>query len=330
MGTELRAQGYDVVILNFPKLFLGFSNNGFFRVPVFYRGGSSYIEANAFVLVKLLQQLQKQMGTASTEKITIVGPSMGGQIAKYALAYMERNTLPHNVGLYISLDSPHNGANTPISDQLFLKYFAEDIGLSEARDGLQAVNSPASKELTLQHYSQLPVSMVGSIPVQGNTVPFRADPERGLYLTNLSAAGIWPQQPRRVAVTNGSLSALRQLKTDGTGTIADGEQAFYLRGKFAGIGVAAARVYFSSGYGNSVKMVEAHYPVGNGRNYYAIGPAGSCGLDGVAGGWFDVNQEIAEKVTDRKGIKIKTIYSLQKMLVSFRCTAHWPISRLMV
>ena len=305
-ARELRIQGYDVVILNFPTLIVSYINAGFFQVPVYYKGGSAFMEANAYVLVKLIQQLNTQLTAAgSSEQLVIVGPSMGGQIAKYALAYMETNNLVHNTRLYVSLDSPHNGANTPIGDQLFLKYFAKDIGITAAKDGLEQVDSPASRELSLQHVSQL----------QDNTAPFQADPERGRFLANLANVGTWPQQLRRVAVVNGSLTAQRQVKTFGSGPLSDGEQAFYLRGKAAGIGVASARVYFSIGYGNGFGrlLMEGHYPLGQGRNYDAVRwPSRLLWLRAAPGGWFGVNEEIAEKVRDRSGITLKTIYSLQK------------------
>ena len=174
----------------------------------------------------------------------------------------------------------------------------------EAQDGLDQVNSPTSRELSLQHVSQL----------QSNTVPFQADPERARFLTNLTNVGTWPQQLRRVAVVNGSLTAQRQAKTFGSGPLVDGDQAFYLRGKVTGIGLVSARVYFSIGYGNGFGrlLMEGHYPIGRGQNYYAVGPPGSCGFDAAPGGWFGVNAEIADKVTDRSGITLKTIYSLQK------------------
>lgn len=303
LADELRLQGFDVVILNFPTVITGYYNVGFFRVPRYYRGGSAYIEANAYVLVKLIQDLNAQLTrSGSAEKLVIVGPSMGGQIARYALAYMEANSLVHNTRLYVSLDSPHNGANTPIGPQLFLKYFGEDIGQVEARDQLGQINSPASKQLSQQHYSQL----------SGNTVPFQQNPERTLYVNNLTNVGSWPQQVRRIAIANGSLTAQKQLRTSGSGTITDGEQAFYLRGKSLGIGLVSARLYFSQGYGNSQKVLEGHYPIGRGRNYYALGPPSSCGRDAGPGGWFDVQQSIVDKASEGGIFKSVAFYSVQK------------------
>ena len=221
----MRLEGYDLVILNLPRVLTGYRRAGFFQIPVYYRGGSTYIETNAYVLVKLIQQVKAQLQAAgSNEQLVIVGPSMGGQIARYALTYMEQQyaatgdpAWQHKTRLYISLDSPHNGANTPIGAQMFLKYFAEDIGKAAAQNGLDQVDSPASRELSLQHRSRL----------TGSTVPFQSDQERDYYVSNLSNIGNWPQQLRRVAVTNGSLNAQRQLKTtSGGGATYDGDQAF--------------------------------------------------------------------------------------------------------
>lgn len=102
-------------------------------IPGFARirdGGADYMERNAFVLIKLIQQLNQELRVQnSTEKITLIGPSMGGLISRYALAYMEKRLAENpndlqwqqqwdaNVKLWISFDAPHLGANIPIGDQ---------------------------------------------------------------------------------------------------------------------------------------------------------------------------------------------------------------------
>lgn len=91
-ADSLRAQGYDVVVLNFPTY-----QNGTITFPFFGRnivfpkmidGGADYIERNALVLVALINRINalKQ----GTEKLTIISPSMGGLISRYALAYMKK------------------------------------------------------------------------------------------------------------------------------------------------------------------------------------------------------------------------------------------------
>lgn len=80
LGKKLQDLGYDVIILNFPMY-----NVGSLAVD----GGADYVERNAFTLVKLIQQTNTQLqANGSSEQLVIVGPSMGGLISRYALAYM--------------------------------------------------------------------------------------------------------------------------------------------------------------------------------------------------------------------------------------------------
>lgn len=145
-GDEMLAKGYDIVYLYYP----GYSRNG-----VSIDGGADYIQRNAYTLIKLIQTVNtKLQQNGSTEKIVIVGPSMGGLISRYALSYMERNNMPHNTRLWVSFDSPHLGANIPIGDQWTLDYLGNTLGLSPAKLKLDStINSPAAKEMLLHHYS---------------------------------------------------------------------------------------------------------------------------------------------------------------------------------
>ncbi|HAT64859.1 MAG TPA: hypothetical protein DCS66_09685 [Flavobacteriaceae bacterium] len=77
---------------------------------------------------------------------------MGGLIARYGLAYMEANSIPHETRLYISFDSPHRGANIPISLQYLINYFAQDVGDPTALALVdQVLGSPAAKEMLADH-----------------------------------------------------------------------------------------------------------------------------------------------------------------------------------
>jgi hypothetical protein len=110
LGDELRDKGYDVIILNFPKLGSEIFDNSVPAVKVLdiskdvkvngttqisdqdgRDGGTDYMERNAFILVKLIQEVNATLQTnGSTEKLVVIRPSMGGQISRYALAYMEK------------------------------------------------------------------------------------------------------------------------------------------------------------------------------------------------------------------------------------------------
>ena len=120
---ELQKNGYDVIIVNHHK----YISNG-----KEIDGGSDYIQRNAYVLISLIRHIKSiQQGTT---KMTIIGPSMGGLISRYALAYMEKKLAEtgdntkwnHNTRLWVSFDSPHQGANIPIGVQKGIQYFAEE------------------------------------------------------------------------------------------------------------------------------------------------------------------------------------------------------------
>src|SRR5690606_16835698 len=83
-------------------------------------GGADYIERNALSLVTLIETINAQK--VGSEKNVLIGPSMGGLITRYALKYMENNNLDHDSRLWISVDSPHNGANVAMSVQYLVNY----------------------------------------------------------------------------------------------------------------------------------------------------------------------------------------------------------------
>jgi len=54
-------------------------------------GGADYVERNAMVLVELIKNINPALASnGSTEKLVVIGPSMGGLISRYALAYMKK------------------------------------------------------------------------------------------------------------------------------------------------------------------------------------------------------------------------------------------------
>ena len=166
---ELRARGYDAVVLDFSE-------------------ATDYIQANSFVLVDLLHQLQTEIDPAAT--YPLVGASMGGLVARYALAWMEQNADPHRVRNFVSFDVPHAGANIPLGIQYWLDFFADQS--TEAAHLLSRLDRPAARQMLLYHHTS-PPSGTGS-----------ADPLRASFMSDLAALGNYPTQPRRVALSNGS------------------------------------------------------------------------------------------------------------------------------
>jgi hypothetical protein len=196
LADFIRTQGFDVVILNAPV----YNTNG-----IDIDGGADYIQRNAMVLVELINQINTQK--VGSEELVIIGPSMGGLIGRYALAYMEQNGLSHETRLYISFDSPHKGANIPITIQYLFNYLAEAQGNVAAQIALdQSLNSAAAKEMLIDHYSAH--LLAGSTYEQDPALllPMGAPGFRAVFQTELDNLG-FPQQTRNVSMINGSAQA---------------------------------------------------------------------------------------------------------------------------
>ncbi len=193
MADILRDEGFDVIILNAHQ----YTTDG-----KDIDGGADYIQRNAFVLAELIALINNDK--VGDEELVVLGPSMGGLIARYALAYMEQNSLPHETRLYISFDSPHRGANVPISLQYLINYLGFEFGNQQAQDIVNTVlNSPAAKEMLVDH---LVAHLAGGS--QTDQDPTKLLPEgapdfRDAFQTELDALG-FPQNVRNVSMINGS------------------------------------------------------------------------------------------------------------------------------
>jgi hypothetical protein len=166
--TSILAQGQDVIIVGFDD-------------------GTTYLEANAGVIVAAIQKAQsEQAGSAS---MVVGGASMGGIITRYALAYMEQNSIAHNTTLYFSFDSPHTGATVPLSLLYFANQFASHS--SFVQDAQTLLTSIAAQELAIYSLTD------------DTQAPVTPSPLRTTFVTNLAGLGNWPQLPYLVGVSNG-------------------------------------------------------------------------------------------------------------------------------
>lgn len=193
LADILRDEGYDIVVLNAPQ----YTTNG-----QDIDGGSDYIQRNAFVLIALIEEINNQK--QGDEDLVIIGPSMGGLIARYGLAYMQENDLEHDTRLFISIDSPHRGANIPISLQYLINYFAQEIE-DETAQGIvdNVLGSPAAKEMLVDHLlgHLLPDSPVEQDPTK--LLPFGAPDFRDAFQAELDVLG-FATNVRNVTIINGN------------------------------------------------------------------------------------------------------------------------------
>jgi hypothetical protein len=272
-GNELRSKGYDIVVLNFPEYVNELGNA--------VDGGADYIERNAFVLIRLINKLNWQLKVnGSSEKLVIVGPSMGGVISRYALAYMEKHYMNHNTRLWISLDAPHNGANIPIGAQKFLEFFANNGNKTALETLQQQLNSPAAKQQLLHHYL--------SYSEQAKGAPgFRDTFATTLRRNGLPGSKGFPIIPRTVALVDGSLNGTLQSNSTACQQVLNSKAYLAVNlflFKVQLFRVAQASIYFAGSYDNACTVLAASQVLkGNvAANGYA--PAVSVSYDIAPGG----------------------------------------------
>jgi hypothetical protein len=259
---KLIADGYDVILLD-------------------YNDGAGYIQKNAYVLVSLLNTVNSQLAAnGSKHKIVYAGPSMGGIIGRYALSYMEQNSIAHNVKLYISFDAPHLGANIPLGDQFWLDFFAGYAQSQGAMDGLATVNSPAAKQLLVYHYSTFPYT-------------------NSLRTTMVNDANYtMPAQCRKIAIANGS--------GNGTTYFNECTQMIGWSWTKSPYNNIIRGNTWSIPTGSPCRIFQGHFPIqflfGAPTGFVTQDTyAGGQGYDTSPGGSIDVNKTIADGDTDNHG-----------------------------
>ena len=215
LADLVRAQDFDVVILNFPVYVR--SGDG-----ATIDGGTDFIERNAMLLVELLDIINTAKASNNPEENVIIGPSMGGLITRYALNYMEANTIDADTRLYISFDAPHHGANVPIGLQHQLNFLANN-GTQPNTEVQPLIDtflkSPAARQLLVDH-------LEGHL-LFGNLVEFDpsltlpvSHPYRTQFVSNINSfnASGFPSTTRNVAIINGSGSGNPYFAIGNSGT----------------------------------------------------------------------------------------------------------------
>jgi hypothetical protein len=94
---------------------LPFETQTYDIIYVDWNNGVTFLQRNAYVLEEVIKWVNSNKTTATPN--VVLGQSMGGLIARYALKDMENRGLNHDTRLYVSHDAPHLGANTPLSVQ---------------------------------------------------------------------------------------------------------------------------------------------------------------------------------------------------------------------
>jgi hypothetical protein len=188
-------------------------------VYVDYANGTDWIQRNVSLVEDVIQRVNTmKLNAGSNQPNVVLGISMGGLCARYALRDMENNGQDHQTRLYISWDSPHQGANVPEGYQRLVRH-VRDLYISTAastggvanlfvpaftnvnpRKLLNIADEPASKQML--------INRVGTL----NTIDNSTHDSWQTELKNLGYpqgfAGGFPF--RRIAVSNGSECAKPQ------------------------------------------------------------------------------------------------------------------------
>jgi hypothetical protein len=194
LNQAIENEDYDLVFVNF--------NNSL-----------DFIQRNVYMVEEVIREVNAaKMLAGSTEKNVVMGISMGGLVARYALRDMEMNGETHDTKLYISHDTPHQGANVPLSIQALVRNLVgEEVALpvlfgmtgipildvvdefEELEDALALLESPAAQQMLIYQAE----GTGGTIRhPQGNTL-------HDDFMTEYQNMG-YPQQDniRNIAISN--------------------------------------------------------------------------------------------------------------------------------
>jgi len=218
LGYKLRQEGYDVIIANYPKYKIGEYHQtidpigdphpGGWRNPMrppppdepieiirkYYRkGGADYIQRNAQAVKELIRTVNDSLVVnGSSEKLVVVGPSMGGLVTRWALKEMENDGEDHNTRLWVSFDSPHQGANISIGLQYGARYQNNYVSLDKLK-------RKASRQMLVYHH----FDQSGNI-VDGGAPGFRNRFKNELASLSYPNPTNDPDGLRKIALVNGS------------------------------------------------------------------------------------------------------------------------------
>jgi len=177
----LQLRGYDVFVLNF-------------RSP-----GRSLI-TNADIVIKLIKEINENK--IGNHEGIFIGESMAGILGRIALRKLENESYDHQIGLYISYDSPHKGASVPVG----LQWLVYDVfyslgpwpfiitGFTDILELIFGIDIP---------YSDI-LSSLQSISAQQMLSKHYLGFFHHLVMQNFLSDLGYPNECRKVAFTNGS------------------------------------------------------------------------------------------------------------------------------
>jgi hypothetical protein len=200
-GSELRNLITNNTSIDYDVIYVNWDN------------GTDHIQRNAFVLQAVINWVNAQKAAnGSTTPNVVLGQSMGGIVARYALKDMENRGELHKTSLYISHDAPHQGAHIPLGILHFGRHMLDqfiktpvgsiDIPVNSGTVGLldlkELLDAPATRQLLVK-------SVNSNFQEENNSA----------FLSELRTMG-YPIQTRNIALSNASHCAQPQGVTAGS------------------------------------------------------------------------------------------------------------------
>ncbi|HMW10917.1 MAG TPA: T9SS type A sorting domain-containing protein [Bacteroidia bacterium] len=223
-------------------------NQGYGFIVVDYANSRIDVRFNALYFVNLLENLKCLLQDINQQQFVVMGESMGGLVARFALTYMEseyymqQNTSPffvdqfdlnnipylalhpniynmpsqwcrtekmHNTRLFITLDTPHQGANIPMSMQYAYKtgidvlsrFISFDLRLLTNAFNL-FLDGQAAQQMLIYH-----IDTKSGSPFYYN---YDSKSDKYFFFDQLNALENYPQYAKVIAMSQGSMSGEMQ------------------------------------------------------------------------------------------------------------------------
>jgi hypothetical protein len=163
-----------------------------------YNNGVDDIWRNAQLFKEVIQYVNSNK--VGNEPNVVMGISMGGLVARIALRQMEMAGQNHQTSKYISVDSPHKGANVPVGFQAAVRHIQNTnleiffinvfdyTKISQIKGAVDLLNSTAAKQMLIY--------TINSSYNFDNSV-------HNTFQQAYDQLG-FPQQCRNIAISNGS------------------------------------------------------------------------------------------------------------------------------
>ena len=165
--------------------------------------GRDDLRRNALLLEEIITWVNDEKVDGAEQNV-VLGQSMGGVLARYALANMEEESdLDHDTRLYISHDAPHQGANIPIGIQFFARHIANEFIDTPA--GGAEISAGTGGSASIEEINNL-FNQPGTQQLLSTYVDSSLNIDNTAFddwQTELQSKG-YPTQTRNIAISNGS------------------------------------------------------------------------------------------------------------------------------